>query len=326
MPTIGNVTLSSPFLAAPLAGITDSAFRGILSEMGAALTTSEMVSGKGLLYENKKTEDLLSVWPGEGPVAYQIFGSEPKVMEETARRLSDRGHALLDINAGCPVPKVVRNGEGSALLKDLDRFHDVIEATVKGAERPVTVKIRAGWSRETIVAEEAAAAAEAAGAAAVTVHGRTREQFYSGKADWDLIARVKKKVSIPVIGNGDVFAAEDALRMLDETGCDAVMIARGMLGYPWIFREAVSLWEHGETLAPPTIEERAAMMKEHLGRVVRTKGEHRGIPEMRKHIGWYSKGLAGAAAFRREINTLYTQEQVLQLIDRWAAGLGGTNE
>ena len=311
---IGDVTLRSPFLAAPLAGVTDSAFRGILAEMGAALTTTEMVSGKGLLYHNRKTEELLAIWPTEEKTAYQIFGGEPDVMAETARLLKDRPGHILDINMGCPVPKVVRNGEGSALLRDLDRLYDVTKAVCENAARPVTVKIRTGWDADHIVCAEAAKAAEAAGAAAVTVHGRTREQFYTGKADRSRIAEVKRAVSIPVIGNGDIFTAEDALSMMDETGCDMVMIARGMLGNPWIFREAVALWKDGEKLPAPTMEERKKVMEDHLARVIREKGEHRGVQEMRKHIGWYIRGIPGAAALRRKANTLETAADLEALL------------
>ena len=311
---IGDVELSSPFLAAPLAGVTDAAFRGILAEMGASLTTTEMVSGKGLLYRNKKTEELLRVWPTEEKTACQIFGGEPEVMAETAKLLRGTPHQLLDINMGCPVPKVVRNGEGSALLKDLDRLYDVTKAVCENAGRPVTVKIRTGWDEEHIVCVEAAKAAEAAGCAAVTVHGRTREQFYQGRADRRLIAEVKKAVSVPVTGNGDIFTATDAVAMMKETGCDMVMIARGMLGNPWIFREARALWEEGAELPPPTMEERKAVMEDHLARVIAEKGEHRGVQEMRKHIGWYIKGIPGAAALRRRANSLETAADLTALL------------
>lgn len=312
---IGTLELNTPFLAAPMAGVTDSAYRSILREMGAALACSEMVSGKGLLYENKKTEELLHIWPGEEPVTYQIFGAEPEVMRETAQRLAPRGNAVLDINMGCPVPKVVKNGEGSALLRDLDRLYDVVQATCAGAGKPVTIKIRTGWDAEHIVATEAAKAAEAAGAAAVTVHGRTREQFYSGQADWGRIRKVKESVRIPVLGNGDVFTAADAVRMMKETGCDGVVIARGMLGYPWIFREAVCLWRSGELPPPPTLEERRQVMQRHFVRMTEIKGEQRAVLEMRKHFGWYTKGVPGAAQLRRRANAITTARELNQLIE-----------
>ena len=312
---IGTLTLDNPFIAAPLAGVTDSAYRSILSEMGAALTCTEMVSGKGLLYENRKTEELLLIRPEEGPVSYQIFGGEPNVMRETAARLCGRENALFDINMGCPVPKVVKNGEGSALLKDLDRLYDVAHAVCEAADKPVTIKIRKGWDADHIVAAEAAKAAEAAGCAAITIHGRTREQYYTGKADWDIIAQVKKAVSIPVIGNGDVFAAADAVRMMDETGCDGVMIARGMLGNPWIFREAVSLWRDGEELPAPPAEEKRRIMLLHFARMMEDKGEKRAVLEMRKHFGWYTKGRPGSTALRRKVNTVTTADELRVLIE-----------
>lgn len=312
---IGTLTLDNPFIAAPLAGVTDSAYRSILSEMGAVLTCTEMVSGKGLLYENRKTEELLLIRPEEGPVSYQIFGGEPAVMRETAQRLAGRENALFDINMGCPVPKVVKNGEGSALLKDLDRLYEVARAVCEAADKPVTIKIRKGWDEDHIVAAEAAKAAEAAGCAAVTIHGRTREQFYTGKADWDIIAAVKKAVSIPVIGNGDVFTAADALRMMDETGCDGVMIARGMLGNPWLFREAVCLWRDGEQLPPPDGEEKRRIMQLHFARMIEDKGEKRAVLEMRKHFGWYTKGRPGSTSLRRKVNTVTTAEELRMLID-----------
>ncbi len=313
-PAIGSVVLDNPFIAAPLAGVTDLSFRLLLKEMGAALVCTEMVSGKGLLYDNKRTEALLETSPKEAPLACQIFGSDPQVMGATATSLNDRPFAFLDINMGCPVQKVVRNGEGSALLKDLDRLYQVTQAVCQASVKPVTVKIRTGWDDEHIVAVEAAKAAEAAGAAAITVHGRTREQMYQGKADRSRIAAVKKAVSIPVAGNGDVYTAQDALSMMDETGCDMVAIARGALGNPWIFRECVALWKEGIVLPPPTEEEKKAMLRRHLDLMVQLKGEKRGVPEMRKHFAWYTKGMAGGAALRRKANDAVTQEDMLALI------------
>lgn len=313
---IGTLKLDNPFIAAPLAGVTDSAFRSILAEMGAALTCTEMVSGKGLLYENRKTEELLQIRPEEGPVSYQIFGGEPAVMRETAARLAGRENALFDINMGCPVPKVVKNGEGSALLKDLDRLYEVARAVCEAADKPVTVKIRMGWDSEHIVAVEAAKAAEAAGCTAIAVHGRTREQYYSGKADWNILTAVKNAVSIPVIGNGDIFTAADAVRMLDETGCDGVMIARGMLGNPWIFREAESLWRDGEAIPAPTAEEKRRVMLLQLERMLEDKGEKRAVLEMRKHFGWYTKGRPGSTGLRRMVNTVMAANELRDLIGK----------
>ena len=336
---IGNFNLKNPFLLAPLAGITDKAMRSLCAEAGASLTYTEMVSGKGLWYGDAGTERLLEVGEDEGPVAFQIFGSEPEIMEQAAKclctgELMKRGEttgkrresrpAIIDLNAGCPVPKIVRNGEGSALLKDLDKLHDVAKAMVRGASLIgdesvlVTAKIRMGFARGQNIAVEAAKALEAAGVSAVTVHGRTREQYYDGKADWQAIADVKKAVSIPVIGNGDIKCGADAIRMMDETGCDAVMIARGALGNPWIFREALALWERTgdcgdgaertktgtQAFVPPTQNERIEMLIRHLDMVIADKGERVAVKEMRKHVAWYTKGMHGATAVRRAVNNV----------------------
>lgn len=314
MRRIGDVELQNPFLAAPLAGVTDAAARTLYGEMGAALTCSEMISGKGLLYGNRKTDVLLAIRPEEGKVAFQIFGSEPPIMAQTAEMLRDRDNVILDINMGCPVPKIVKSGEGSALLKDLDLLHDVTAACVGRAGKPVTVKIRKGWDKNTAVAVEAAKAAEAAGAAAVTVHGRTREQFYSGKADWDTIRKVKAGVDIPVIGNGDVFDGETALRMMEETGCDLVMIGRGMLGNPWIFRDASALWRGEEKPPPPTRKDKSTMMLRHYLLLKEDKGERVAVREMRKHVGWYMKGEAHATDVRRAVNKAGTGEELVGII------------
>ena len=249
---IGNVTLKNPFLLAPLAGVTDAPFRLICGEKGAGLVCSEMVSAKGLWYKDKNTDRLLEILDGEAPVAYQIFGHEPEIMAEAARMLNDRRHVLLDINMGCPVPKIVRNGEGSALMREPKLARRVVEAVVSASTKPVTVKIRAGWNDAEKNAAEVAQAIEAGGASAVCVHGRTREQFYSGHADWNIIAAVKKAVRIPVIGNGDVTDVTSAYRMMQETGCDFVMIGRGALGNPWIFEGLARAWDAGVFDAPRT--------------------------------------------------------------------------
>ncbi|MEA4922980.1 MAG: tRNA dihydrouridine synthase DusB [Eubacteriaceae bacterium] len=301
---IGNVILENPFIAAPLAGITDAPMRRLCRSMGAALVYSEMVSGKGLLYNNERTEKLLKIYEDEKPVAYQIFGSDPKIMGETAKKLAGRGNAVLDINMGCPVPKIVKNGEGSALLKNIRLLHDVAAAVVKTAGKPVTAKIRIGWDSDSIVAAEAAMALEAAGVAAVAVHGRTREQFYSGKADRSQTAAVKKALSIPVIGNGDVFSAEDGMELMEETGCDFVMVGRGMLGNPWIFRELAAAWKGERIPDRPCIDEKKEMMLTHFDMLAEEKGEKRAVLEMRKHAGWYLKGEYGAAEIRRKINQI----------------------
>lgn len=301
---IGSLKLENPFFLAPLAGITDAPMRRLCKEQGASLVFSEMVSGKGLWYKDKNTAKLLETYEEERPVAFQIFGHEPEIMAFTARQVSKLPCAAIDINMGCPVPKIVKNGEGSALLKNPDLIYDVVSAVVKNTDKPVTAKIRIGWDKDSINAVETAHAISAAGASAITVHGRTREQYYSGKADWSYIAAVKKAVTIPVIGNGDVISGKSALDMMEQTGCDFVMIGRGALGNPWIFREVLAAWKGEEVPPPPTTEERKAMMLRHLGDLADFKGEYQAVREMRKHVGWYIKGVHGAAAFRGKVNQI----------------------
>ncbi|MBP6492285.1 MAG: tRNA dihydrouridine synthase DusB [Clostridia bacterium] len=315
---IGNVTLENPFFLAPLAGITDAPFRKICKEKGAGLVYSEMVSGKGLYYNDKATERLLRIYEEEKPVAYQIFGSEPEIISYTAKKLSDRENCILDINMGCPVPKVVKNGEGSALLKNPKLVETIVAAAVASAGKPVTAKIRIGWDAESINAVEIAKAIEAAGASAIGVHGRTREQYYSGTADWNVIRQVKEAVSIPVIGNGDVFSGHDAIRMMEETGCDFVMIARGALGNPWIFREALALWKGQTVPPPPTIFEKVELIIKHFDLLLEEKGEYAAVREMRKHAGWYLKGIPGSAAIRRDLNSIVSAEILKETISSLA--------
>ncbi|MDR3305692.1 MAG: tRNA dihydrouridine synthase DusB [Clostridiales Family XIII bacterium] len=301
------------FVLAPLAGVTDKSFRRLCGECGAALAYTEMVSAKALWYGDQKTKRLLEIDPAEGPVGYQIFGSEPEIMAHAARILSgpDRAGVLIDVNMGCPVPKVVRTGEGSALLKDPDRAGRIIEAMKRAAGgKAVTAKIRMGWDAASVNAAEMARTIEAAGADAVCVHGRTREQYYSGKADWDVIAAVKAAVRIPVIGNGDVYSGQDAVRMIRQTGCDRVMIARGALGNPWIFAEARAAYS-GAVFEAPTRQEKTQMFIRHARLTAEDKGEHMAVLEMRKHAGWYFRGAPGAAAFRGAVNRITSLEALI---------------
>lgn len=307
---IGSVQLENPFLMGPMAGITDSPFRQLCREMGCALSYSEMISAKALYYKDKKTERLLSMTEEELPVAVQIFGSEPEIIAFAADKLKDRKNCILDINMGCPVPKVVKNGEGSALMKDPGLIRKIVEQAVKYAGKPVTVKMRIGWDDKHLNVVECAGAAEAGGAAAVAVHGRTREQYYSGKANWEMIRQVREALSIPVIGNGDIFKAEDAFRMMDETGCEMVMAARGALGNPWIFRELVHRWNTGEDLPAPDYEEVRAMMLRQLDMMAALKGDKLAVLEMRKHVGWYVKGVPGAAQIRGQVNRIADIEEL----------------
>ncbi|MCR5182730.1 MAG: tRNA dihydrouridine synthase DusB [Clostridia bacterium] len=292
---------------APLAGISDAPFRRICHEMGAAYTCSEMVSAKGLYYGDRKSAKLLTILPGEGPVGFQIFGHEPEIMADSAMKLDSMGNAFLDVNMGCPVPKIVGNHEGSYLMKDPDLCFRIVETLVKAVSKLVTVKIRAGWDKEHINCVEVARACEAAGAARIAVHGRTREQFYSGRADWSVIRAVKDAVSVPVAGNGDVFTYSDGLRMMDETGCDVVLVGRGALGNPWIFTG---------TDERPSSRELMEVMLRHLNDEAELKGEHVAVLEMRKHVGWYLKGREGAAAMRQKVNCIKDIDELREVIEQ----------
>lgn len=307
--------MENNIILAPMAGVTDLPFRLLCSEQGAGLAGMEMVSAKAILYGNKNTEELLAIHPEEGPVSLQLFGSDPKIVSEMAKRIEERPFAFLDINMGCPVPKIVNNGEGSALMREPELAGKIIAATVKAIGKPVTVKIRKGFDAEHVNAVEMAKIAEAAGAAAVAVHGRTREQFYSGQADWEIIAKVKEAVSIPVIGNGDVTDGETAAKLLMETGCDGVMIGRAARGNPWLFRQVIAYLEDGRKLLPPAMEEKKKMILRHAALQLETKGEYTGIREMRKHLSWYTAGMPGSAKFRQRVNLVERFEEIVELVE-----------
>ncbi len=311
---IGDLLKTAPLVLAPMAGITDFPFRMICRDLGAGLVFSEMVSVEALIREHKRTHGMLHTDPAERPVVFQIFGSKPASMAEAAHIVSQGEVDFIDINMGCPVPKILKSGAGSALLRDIGLAKDIMSAVVQYSKVPVTIKIRLGWDAKSIVAVDLAQAAEAVGIVAVTVHGRTKAQGFSGQADWGMIKVVKKSVAIPVIGNGDVRTAQDAKRMKDETGCDGVMIGRAVQGNPWIFREAKQYLETGVVPAPPTLEERQAVMLRHLNDMVTVLGENIGVREMRKHLCWYTKGLPGGAEFRTRINHLPLAENVEQEI------------
>lgn len=309
---IGNVELKSPFLLAPLAGFTDAVMRTLCEEQGAALTYTEMVSAKGLYYGGSKTNDLTYIPEGAGPTAIQIFGSEPDIMAYAARELDSLSNEVLDINMGCPVPKVVRNGDGSALMKDPELVCEIVKAVTAATEKPVTVKMRKGFDRPNAV--EVALAAQEGGASAVCVHGRTREQYYSGTADRSIIRDVKKALDIPVIASGDVTDAASGMSMLAETGCDMVMIGRGALGNPWVFRELNAAYRGLEIPPRPSDAEKTAMMLRHLEMLCALKGESTGVKEFRKYIIRYTKGMHGAAAVRRRANDVTSLEEMKEVI------------
>ena len=315
---IGNVEIPNPFVLAPMAGVTDLAFRRLCKEQGAGLICMEMVSAKAISFHNKNTEALMEIDPGEHPVSMQLFGSEPDLMAEVAKSIEERPFDSLDITMGCPVPKVVNNGEGSALLKDPQLIEEIVRSVSGAVSKPVTVKVRIGFDENTPVdVVEIAKRVEDAGAAAIAVHGRTRQQYYSGQADWDIIRQVKEAVKVPVIGNGDVKCVQDAVRMMNETGCDMVMIGRGALGNPWIFREINGYFSSGlRIMPPPTLAERIVVIKMHMDALCAAKGEGRGMREARKHVAWYMHGLRGAAEFRRMAGELETLSDLDKLLEK----------
>ena len=313
---IGNVTLENNLILAPMAGVTDLPFRLLCKEKGAGLLCMEMVSAKAILYKNKNTQALLEIDPQENPVSLQLFGSDPDIISQIAHEIEERPFDILDINMGCPVPKIVNNGEGSALMKNPVLAGEIIEKTVKAIQKPVTVKIRKGFDDEHVNAVEMARVAQESGAAAVAVHGRTREQYYSGKADWDIIRQVKEAVSIPVIGNGDLLTAEDVIAMKEQTGCDGFMIGRGAQGNPWIFEQILHYFRTGEKLSQPSAEEVTDMILRHAKMMLEFKGEYTGIREIRKHAAWYTAGYPNSAKLRVAINAVESYEELERLLKK----------
>jgi len=312
---IGSLTLENNLILAPMAGITDLPFRLLCKEQGAGLLCMEMVSAKAIHYGNKKTERLMEILPEEQPVSLQLFGSDPDIIAEVAAQIEERPFAILDFNMGCPVPKVVNNGEGSALMQDPKRTEEILGKLVRAVKKPVTVKIRKGFDEEHVNAVEIARIAESCGVSAIAVHGRTRQQYYSGKADWDIIRRVKEAVSVPVIGNGDIHTADDVIRMREQTGCDGFMIGRGARGNPWIFREILCKLETGGDLPRPGAQEVTDTVLRHARLLIEVKGEYIGIREIRKHAAWYTAGYKDAARFRGQVNEVETYADLERLFD-----------
>lgn len=312
MKKIGNVTIENPFVLAPMAGVTDLPFRVLCKEQGAGLICMEMVSAKAIQFNNKNTFELMETDEREHPVSLQLFGSDPDVISEMAKRIEERPFDILDINMGCPVPKVAGNGDGSALMKNPKLVGEIVEKTVNAISKPVTVKIRKGFDEEHVNAVEVAKIIEQSGASAIAVHGRTREQYYSGKADWDIIRQVKEAVKIPVIGNGDVVSPESAKAMMEQTGCDLVMIGRAVRGNPWIFAQMNHYFETGEYPEKPSREEVREMMLRHARMEIELRGEYTGIREMRKHVAWYTTGIPHSAKLRKNLGEMKTYEDLVE--------------
>ncbi|MCC3866063.1 tRNA dihydrouridine synthase DusB [Terrisporobacter petrolearius] len=314
---IGNVQLNNKVFLSPMAGVTDLPFRLICKEKGCGMLYTEMINAKALCYDDENTKKMLKIEDEEHPIAVQIFGSEPEFMGKAAAIMNEYPNEILDINMGCPAPKVIKNGDGSALMRNPKLASEVLSSVVKNSKKPVTLKIRKGWDNDSVNAVEIAKIAEQCGISALAIHGRTREQFYSGKADWDIIEQIKQTINIPVIGNGDVFEVEDAVNMLEKTKCDAIMIGRGAQGNPWIFKRINHYMETGEILPEPTLEERITTAIKHMNLAVAEHGEYVAVREMRKHIGWYLKGLKNSAKYRDQINKITDYKEVIAMLEEY---------
>ena len=314
---IGNVSLDNRVFLSPMAGVTDLPFRTICKEKGCGMLYTEMINAKALCYDDENTKKMLNLEDDGHPVAVQIFGSDPEYMGKAASIMNQYTNDILDINMGCPAPKVIKNGDGSALMRNPKLAAEVLTAVVKNSKKPVTLKIRKGWDDNSVNALEIAKIAEECGISALAIHGRTREQFYSGKADWDIIAEIKQSINIPVIGNGDVFDVQDAVNMLEKTKCDAIMIGRGSQGNPWIFNRINHYMKTGEVLPEPTLEEKISTAIKHMNLAVAEHGEYVAVREMRKHIGWYLKGLKNSAKYRDQINKITDYKEVISMLEEY---------
>lgn len=323
---IGNITINGNLILAPMAGVTDLPFRMLCKEQGVDLIYTEMVSAKGILYNNKNTDSLLEVKEEERPVSLQLFGADPDILSEMAKKIEDRNFDILDINMGCPVPKVVNNGEGSALMKNPKLIGEIVYKVNRAIKKPLTVKIRKGFTENEVNAVEIAKIIEANGASAIAVHGRTREQYYSGKADWDIIKQVKDAVSIPVIGNGDIFTPEDAKAMQEYTGCDGLMIARGVRGNPWLFHQIKTYMDTGIMQEKPTVDEVINMILRHAKLQIQFKGEFIGIREMRKHVAWYTTGYPKSSKLRNLVNEIENMEQLYKLLEEYKISINNCTD